>query len=456
MIGGLSAQETVQPRTYPVVIVGSGVGALTSAIYLQRAGIDTLVVEGATPGGAIAQSPSVHNWPGEVEISGEKLIEKIRHQAEHNGASFVARELTHIDLSQRPFTLSTRSVYDYEDTSTIQAKAVIIAMGSNPRFLGVPGESGEGGYWTRGVFSCAVCDGGLYRGKTVAVIGGGDSAVLEAGYLSKLAKKVYVILRSDRFRAVETLRKDELIKRDNVEVIYNTKISEIVGNGNQVTHLNLSTKKKLPVDGVFLAIGADPNTQLFQEQLALDQHGYIHLADGQATSVPGVFAIGDIVDPLYKQAVSAAGDGAKAALQVEHFLASAPSPLPNHRAPAPKIVQAANPGGSAPLAMELKSEKVFYDSIGGGESALIVDFYSPHCNPCREFGPRFSQAAERYAGKARFLKVDVTQFPKLAESYGVYSLPTVMVFDPQGKQVVKASGLKDTQKALDKLDRFIK
>lgn len=454
---GLPAQEIVEKKeekVEPVVIIGSGVGALTSAVYLQRAGIDTLVVEGETPGGAIAQSPGVHNWPGEIEIRGDKLIEKMRKQAEHNGATFAAKEVTHIELSKRPFTLTLRSVYDHEDVETVKAKAVIIAMGSNPRLLGVPGESGEGGYWTRGVYSCAVCDGGLYKGKTVAVIGGGDSAIIEADYLSKIAKKVYVVLRSDQFRTVETMRKNELIKRENVEVIYNANISGILGDGQKVTHLNLATKKDLPVDGIFVAIGANPNTAVFTDQLDLDNKGYIRLVNDQETSIPGVFAVGDIVDPFYKQAITASGDGARAALQVEHFLASRPD-LPLNRATKPKIVQASNDVQSSSVP-ELDNERAFYDAIGEGRTPLVVDFYSPYCNPCKQLSEPLAQAAAKYEGNARFLKVDVTQFPQLAENYGVFSLPTIMVFDTQGKQVAKATGLNEVQKTLGKLDKFTK
>ena len=306
------ANESKDPQ--PIVIIGSGVGALTSAVYLQRAGINTLVIEGENPGGAITQSPNVQNWPGELEINGQTLVEKIRKQAEENGAKFVSQEVIAVDFTKRPFTITMRDVYDHEKMQTIEAKSCIIAMGSMPKLLGIPGESGDGGYWTRGVYSCAVCDGALYRGKNVAVIGGGDVAILEADYLSNIAKKVYVILRSDQFRTIEILRKNALIKKPNVEVLYNTKIDQITGNGQNVTHLNLSTKNDLPIDGVFVSIGAKPNSEIFKHQLDLDENGYIRLKQDQLTSVPGVFAIGDIVDPHYKQAISAAGHGETAAL----------------------------------------------------------------------------------------------------------------------------------------------
>lgn len=454
LIFGFSANaednvKTSPEKIYPVVIIGSGPGALTSAVYLQRAGVETLVIEGATPGGAITQSPGVHNWPGEIEISGDKLIEKIRSQADHNGAKFIAREVTNIDLSKRPYNITMRSVYDHEDIVTVQSKTVIVAMGSKPKLLGVPGESGERGYWTRGVYNCAVCDGGLYKDKTVAVIGGGDSAIIEADYLSKIAKKVFVILRSDQFRTVETLRKNELIKKDNVEVIYNTKIADIIGDGQKVTHLNLSTDKALSVDGVFIAIGATPNTQLLTNQLELDDGGYIRLTNGQQTTAPGVFAIGDIVDPIYKQAISAAGDGAKAALQVEHYLASESQSFTQKAQP--KIVQINDVNEENSL--ELIDEKTFYNSINKATTPLVINFYSPFCNLCEQFSKTFFTISEKYKQEARFLKVDVTQFPHLAENYGIYSLPSLIIFDKNGKMIQKTKGFLNSQKIIKKIEK---
>ncbi len=438
----------------PVLIVGSGVGALTSAVYLQRAGIQTLIIEGANPGGAIAQSPTVHNWPGELEINGQELVNKIRNQAVVNGAKIVSQEVTSVDFSRRPLEVTVRDVYDYEKVETLRAKSVILAMGSNPKLLGVPGESGDKGYWTKGVYSCAVCDGGLYKDKTVAVIGGGDTAILEADYLSKIAKKVYVILRSDHFRTVETLRMKQLVKRENVEVLYNTKVSQIEGNGKKVTHLNLSTEKKLPIDGVFVAVGAKPNSDILQKQLQLDPAGYIHLTQGQQTSVAGVFAIGDVVDPVYKQAISAAGDGAKAALQVENYLATYPPGKTINEPSDAKIVKTANTTNSP--VQDIPSKEAFYDAVGEGSIPLVVDFYSPYCGPCKQLTPIIEDLAEKYAGKARFIKVNVTELSELATSYNVYSLPTVMIFDGQGKMVERASGLEKASAVLKNLNKYTK
>lgn len=437
----------------PVVIIGSGVGALTSAVYLQRAGINTLVIEGDNPGGAIAQSPNVHNWPGELDINGQTLVEKIRAQAEANGAKFVSKEVIGVDFHHRPFSITTRDIYEPEKMETIQAKACIIAMGSKPRLLGVPGESGESGYWTKGVYTCAVCDGALFRGKTVAVIGGGDSAIIEADYLSKLAKKVYVILRSDQFRTVESMRKDVLIQKDNVEVLYNTKVNQITGNGTKVTHLNLSTDKELPVDGVFIAIGATPNTELLANQIDLDTNGYIRLVHDQETSIPGVYAIGDIVDPVYKQAISAAGDGAKAALQVERYLSAQSENNLLHQKP-PQVAIAKTSLSLAAQIPDISSNEELYSSIGKNQTPLVVEFYSPYCGPCKQLAPELEKAAESYSGKFNFLKVDVTQYGELASAYNVYGVPTLLIFDPQGKLIKKASGFEEIQKVLPNLEKY--
>lgn len=436
----------------PVMILGSGVGALTSAIYLQRAGINTIVIEGRNPGGAIAQSPLVHNWPGEIAISGQDLVDKIRKQAIHNGAKIVSEEVIGVDFTEQPLKITTRDVVNKEKIRTYKSQACIIATGSNPKLLGVPGESGEKGYWTRGVYSCAVCDGALYKDKVVAVIGGGDSAITEANYLSNIAKKVYIVLRSDKFRTVETRRKDELVKKSNVEILYNTKIDEIQGDGSRVTHLNLSTSKRLPIDGIFVAIGATPNSSIFEGQIELEETGYIAAKAGQATSAPGVFAIGDVVDKVYKQAISAAGDGAKAAIEAESYLSTLPHRVPSQTSSVKdeKIVAVNNTDPSS--LEEITTKEAFYDAISKGDMPIVFDFYSPYCVPCRQLLPILEQAAETYKGKIRFFKVNVSDLSELANSYNISSVPTVLVFNTKGKMIENGNGMDEIQKVLKKLD----
>lgn len=434
----------------PVVILGGGIGALTSAIYLQRAGIPTTIIEGPTPGGAITQSPSVHNWPGEMQIDGDTLATKVRDQALANGATILPQEVTKVDFSKSILKITTRDVFDHDQVHSIEARSCIIALGSTPNLLGIPGESGEKGYWTRGVYSCAVCDGSLYKDKVVAVVGGGDAAIIEADYLSNIAKKVYVIIRSDKFRTVETIRKNELIKKSNVEVIYNTKVGEIQGDGQKVSHLKLSTSKDLSVDGVFIAIGATPKTEYFVDQIKLDQKGYVTVKDGQHTSVPGIFAIGDVADPDYKQAISAAGDGAKAALQVEQFLAASPKQeLP--KTPQLKIVEASNSSTADPV-IELTSKDQFYQAIKAQSTPVVIDFYSPYCGPCRRLSPEFDKMAEKHKGKIRFLKVDATKFSEIASSYNIFGVPTLLVFNKKGNMVKRGTGMDEIQQIFKTLD----
>jgi len=453
-----ASKPEIREGVQPVTIIGGGVGALTSAIYLQRAGIDTLVLEGSNPGGAIAQSPLVHNWPGETEINGMELVEKIRNQASFNGAEIVSQEVIDVDFSKRPFTITTRDVLNHDKIRIFKTNACIIATGSIPKLLGVPGESGEKGYWTRGVYSCAVCDGTLYRDKTVAVIGGGDSAITEANYLANIAKKVYIVIRSDKFRSVETLRKNELIKKPNVEILYNTKISEIQGDGKKVTHLNLSTNKQLPIDGVFVAIGATPNSSIFDGQLELKENGYIATKNGLETSVPGVYAIGDVADEIYKQAITAAGDGARAAILIENYLPSEQRKAtvlpfqPQLTEKSKSIIVPVQNEISGSNFPEIKSKEEFYNIISSGQVPTLIEFYSPECTTCVGLMPKFREIADTYKGKIQFFRINVSEFSDLAGSYNVHKVPTVLIFDNQGKMLKHATGLDGINKTFKKLD----
>ncbi len=303
-----------------VIVLGGGIGSLTSALYLARAGIVPTVIEGPSPGGLITQSHSVQNWPGEMEISGTKLADKVRAQVEANGAKLYQEEVVAVDFSKRPYLITTRGIGE-EETTQRQANSVIIALGSKPNFLSIPGEQT---YWGRGISNCAVCDGSLYRNAKVGIVGGGDAAVLEALYLSNIAKEVTVFIRKDAFRGIEETRIQALKAKSNIKVLYNTQLQEVKGTKDKLNAVVLKTSDKpaydFPLDGLFLAIGSTPNSSLFKGALELDPQGYIVLKNDQETSIPGVYAMGDIVDPVYKQAITAAGDGAKAALQAERHL----------------------------------------------------------------------------------------------------------------------------------------
>lgn len=422
------AKEPVaQKQEETAVIIGSGIGALTSAIYLSRAGVKTYVIEGKNPGGALAQSPSVQNWPGEFDISGGELIEKIHTQAERNGVIFVQDEVTSVELKRSPFTITTRSTVDPQKENSFIASSCIIATGSEPSRLGVEGEES---FWLKGVYSCAVCDGALFKGKTVAVVGGGDAALVEAQYLSQLADRVYILVRKQSLKANEKKRIEALKAHKNVEFVFGAEVDKILGSDKGLTSVLIrqaGQKKDLKIDGLFLAIGAKPSSELFKGQLALDQNGYIKVAADGSTTIPGVYAIGDVVDPIYKQAVSAAGAAAKAALSCQQYLFSAKAT----GLQASVSLQEAQPLPSTVI--EIKNMDHFNAEVVASNVPVVVDFYASWCGPCRHIAPILESYAKQLQGKVKILKVNVNSCSDLADAYQIRAMPTLIALDSTGK-----------------------
>nr|WP_256476254.1 thioredoxin-disulfide reductase [Siccirubricoccus soli] len=311
-----------------MLILGAGPAGYTAAIYAARAGLKPLVVAGLQPGGQLTITTDVENYPGFAEpIQGPWLMEQFRAQAAHVGAGIIQDVITGIDLSARPI----RATGDSGDTYL--AESLVIATGAQARWLGVPGEAALSGF---GVSACATCDGFFFRGKSVAVIGGGNSAVEEALYLSNLAANVTVIHRRDAFRA-ERILQERLFARPNVRVLWNRVVEEMLATEGKFRALRaLRTRdvrsgaiEDLPFDGAFVAIGHDPATALFRGQIGMDADGYILTEPGSTrTSIPGVFAAGDVQDRIYRQAVTAAGTGCMAALEAEKWLAHLPAEAP--------------------------------------------------------------------------------------------------------------------------------
>jgi thioredoxin reductase (NADPH) len=440
-------------ETESVVILGGGVGSLTSAIYLGRAGVSPLVIEGPLPGGLLTQSHSVQNWPGEMEIDGTQLTEKMHEQAAANGARFLNEEVVGIDFSKRPFTITTRSLDGTKKTHQIVAESCIVAMGTKPNFLGIPGEQD---YWGKGVTNCAICDGSLYKDKVVGVVGGGDAAVLEALYLSNIAKEVHVFVRKDSLRAIEEKRVSVLREKLNVKFIYNTIVEEVKGDGQKVTSVVLKSKGKtraLPLDGLFLAIGSTPNSFLFKNSLKLDKKGYISLTKDQQTSVAGVYAIGDIVDPVYKQAISAAGDGAKAALQAQQYLSDrANKVIVKREQPKEEQKKQLVAKRASADVVEITSSEQFQSELDQAEVPLVVDFYATWCGPCKRIAPMLESSAAQLAGKMKFLKVNVDKVAALSASYEIQAMPTVILFDPSGQEAERQVGLEPITAMLERLN----
>ena len=447
--------ETLNEAEVPVVVLGGGIGALTSALYLSRAGMEPLVIEGTSPGGLLTQSHTVQNWPGELEIDGTALTDKVRKQAEANGAQFRREEVVSVDFSKRPFLIKTRLLDDKEQMRERRAESCIIAMGTQPNFLGIPGETGESGYWGRGITNCAICDGNLYRDQIVGVVGGGDSAVLEGLYLSNIAKEVYLFVRKDSLRSIEKKRVETLLKKSNVKIFYDTEVEEIKGDGNRLTHVLLKAKEKgrfeFSLDGLFLAIGSKPNTEIFKDALKLDEKGYILLERDQETSVKGVYAIGDIVDPVYKQAISAAGDGAKAALQAQQYV----SDRTNGLVAKSKAVEKKTERTSINEVIEISSLAQFQAEMEVSEIPVVVDFYASWCGPCKRISPLIESTASQLTGKVKFLKVNVDKLNDLSASYNVRSMPTILLFDPSGKEIERKVGTDQISDLLRRLEKAI-
>ncbi len=308
-----------QKSHYRVVIVGTGPAGLTAAIYASRANLAPLVLEGSQPGGQLTTTTEVENYPGfEHGIAGPELMQATRKQAERFGAELVADAATAVDLGRRPFGLTL------ESGAAVTADAVIIATGASAKYLGLPAEQQLLGY---GVSACATCDGFFFRGKEVAVVGGGDTAMEEAGFLTKFASKVYVVHRRNEFRASKIMAQRTLAN-PKIEVVWDSVPVDILGSpqtgvtGVAVKNVKTGETRTLPVKGYFSAIGHKPNTELFAGKLKMNDVGYLTVEHPSTrTSVPGVFAAGDVADPNYRQAVSAAGEGCKAAMDAERWLA---------------------------------------------------------------------------------------------------------------------------------------
>ncbi len=302
--------------TEQLIIIGSGPAGLTAAVYAARGGLEPLMIEGVGAGGQLMLTTEVENYPGFPDgIMGPEMMELFRKQASRFGTRFVTSDVSRVDFSKRPFQV-------WVDNDRYESEAIIVSTGASAIWLGVPGEDKLRGH---GVSSCATCDGFFFKEKQLVVVGGGDSAMEEALFLTKFASKVTVIHRRDEFRASKIMA-DRVMNHPKIAIRWNTTVTEVMGessvSGVRLIDTVTGATEEFPTDGVFVAIGHTPNTALFAGQLELDGKGYLRTFTGTATSVAGVFGAGDVVDSTYRQAITAAGMGCEAAIDAERWLES--------------------------------------------------------------------------------------------------------------------------------------
>lgn len=432
----------------PVVVIGSGPAGLSSALYSARAGYPTAVIEGQLPGGQLTQTSYVENWPGDKKILGNDLMQGMKDQVAQFNVVFVQDKVEKVDLGQWPYEITLAN------GNKLYALSIIVATGSTPKTLHVPGEKE---YWGKGVTTCATCDAPFYKGRKVVVVGGGDSAAEEALQLSAHASSVEILVRKESMRASKAMQ-DHIAKIPSISISYNKEIKEISGDGQHVKRIQLYDNKTgelttKEIDGVFLAIGHDPNTKLFKDQLAMQETGYL-VMDGrsQRTSKPGVFAAGDVEDHVYRQAGVAAGSGIKAALDTGFFLQSI-----GVDTDFVKKIESYLYTNKSIESVEIRHvhAKREFDTLLLKHRVVLADFYGTYCPPCKAMLPVFEQLAGEFKGSIEFIKVNTGEARELVMHYQVVRIPTFVVFK-DGKEVARRNGIIEKNEMKAWLQEFIK
>mmetsp|Transcript_14425 Transcript_14425/g.20449 ORF Transcript_14425/g.20449 Transcript_14425/m.20449 type:complete len:516 (+) Transcript_14425:71-1618(+) len=431
-----------------VVIIGSGPAGYTAAIYAARANLKPLLFEGiklGPPGGQLMTTTEVENFPGFHEgITGPQLMENMRKQAVRWGAECEPEDVESVDFSSRPYVIKGTS-------REVKSSTVIIATGATARKLNLPSEND---FWSRGISACAICDGAapIFQNQILGVVGGGDSAVEEAIFLTKYGSSVHLFVRSHRLKASKVMQ-NRIMNHPRIEIHLNTSIEDVYGNKEGTTTMpgspmtgarikNTKTKeiKDLPIRGLFYAIGHTPNTELFKGSIDLDAAGYIKTQPGLPnTNIDGIYAAGDVQDHEWRQAVTAAGSGCSAALSAERYLAM--NGLINEIVPAKTDLIASNDDESEGKQLEEDTSQTFDINLTmhSGEYALrrlyhessrpvVVKYISPNCGPCKALGSILKKVLSEFEKEIHFVEVDITLNPTIADSAGIMGTPTVQIF----------------------------
>jgi thioredoxin reductase (NADPH) len=429
----IDMQKIVQKENVvAILVIGSGCSGYSAAIYGARGKINTVVLTGDQPSGQLNGTTKVENMPGLPDQLGPDIMQKLQKQSENFGAEIVYDSAVHVDCSQWPYVVTLQS------GKKIYALTIIIATGASPIKLNIPGEQE---LWGKGVTTCAICDAPFHKDKDVIVVGGGDSAIEEALQLSAYAKTVTIVVRKDAMRAAPSMQ-DRLKSIDSIKVLYTTQVKEIYGNDEDgVTSVQLyndTTKvtSNFPVSGVFLAIGHYPNSNLFKGCIKTDRNGYVQtMGKSQLTSMPGIFAAGDVEDHVYRQAGVAAGSGIKAALDALAFLANHGfnAPLAKKMEPYYFTNKKQNNNDNNGVKNNESSVKIVskaheFDVILSKQRIVVVDFYTEFCPSCKYMMPFFESVASQFANKALFIKIDANQIPELASRYKIATVPTLLLF----------------------------
>ena len=418
----------------PIAIIGSGPAGLSAGIYAARSKNQTVIFEGHLPGGLLMETTIVDNWPGKPPTEGPVIIEDLRIQAERAGVLFLPDTIAKVDFSVWPYKLTT------EEGMAFYALSVVIATGATPRKLGVPGELK---YWGHGVTACAVCDAPFFKGEDVVIVGGGDSAIEQATQLAPYARSITILVRKNRMRAAQSMQ-ERIQSYDHISLKYHVEIREICGDAQGVTGVTLYNSQKeaeefLPVTGVFLAIGHDPNSELFKDALERDFAGYIRtMSKTQETSVAGVFAAGEVEDNHYRQAGVASGRGIMAALDAVAFLRDIGYDLKvadklKSQFVAQELFDRAK---SVPEVSEITDYAAFERiKASNPDSLIIIDFFAEYCSSCMAMLPIYAQVAHEFKDRALFFKIDAGSHIELAQKeFLVTKVPCLLVF--KGDQLV--------------------
>lgn len=430
------------PTVENLVIIGSGPAGYTAAIYAGRANLKPVVFEGyqlgGIPGGQLMTTTEVENFPGFPEgITGPELMDRIKAQAQRWGAELFTEDVISVDLSQRPFTVKS-------EERELKTHAIVIATGATAKRLHLPHEEQ---FWNAGISACAICDGAspIFKGVELAVIGGGDTATEEAVYLTKYATHVHLLVRRHELRASKTMQQ-RVLTHPKITVHWNTEVIDVYGNdqlgGIKIKNNQTGEQQDLPVQGLFYAIGHTPNTQIFQGQLDLDEVGYIVTKQGTPeTSVEGVYAVGDVQDHEFRQAITAAGSGCMGAMLAERWLSmnglaqevqqteTAEPEAETTASTQPQITTSENfdiqntrhTGGYA-------LRKLYHES----DRLIMVKYASPTCGPCHALKPILDKVVGEFEGKIHYVEIDIEEDPEIAQSAGVVGTPTVQMFKNKG------------------------